>query len=118
MRERPAQAAIKYNNTNARVRTEPASLGCANYKPCSGWAFAISLTSSAYSRKPFVGFTKYGQAASVPFIYGHRPPAPPLLLALGLVNFAAAVRHVHAFEHIVGKEELAIRRHHHDLQFV
>src|SRR5436190_683325 len=118
MSERPAQAAIKHNNTNARVRTEPASLGCANYKPCSGWAFAISPTSGAFNRKPFVGCTEYGQAASVPFIYGHRPPTLSLLIALGLVNFAAAVRHVHAFEHVVGKEELAIGRHHHDLQFV
>src|SRR5437667_4601312 len=47
------------------------------------------------------------------------PSADCLLLwFLRLIGLAPAVRHVHAFQHVVGEEKLAVGRDHHDLQLV
>src|SRR5207247_9451879 len=55
-----------------------------------------------------------------PLATNHWPPTTdhrPLFL-LRLIAFTTVIRHVHALQHVIGEKELAIRRHHHDLQLV
>src|SRR5436190_5804494 len=41
-----------------------------------------------------------------------------LLWLLRLISLASAVRHVHAFQHVVSEEKFTVGRDHHDLQLV
>src|ERR1700691_220878 len=41
-----------------------------------------------------------------------------LPIAFHVFGLAYVVRSAHAAQHVVGEEKLAVRRHHHDLQFV
>src|SRR5437588_13065546 len=90
------------------MAAESAFQGCANYKPLSvrgcAWESVLIGVISAISGRRLV------------------PPGhgslTTLMGVLRVFRLAASVCHAHAAEHVIGKEELSIRGHHHDLQLV
>src|SRR5579872_5685603 len=64
--------------------------------------------------------TKVCRSKPTPALSGLNPLPRSLLWTpiLGFFRLARVVRHIHASQYVIGKEELAVSRNHHDLQFV